>query len=154
MISEIEFLLDNATEANIITHLSTCDTDFVPPLSSRVEIKDYATKILRKATLFEAWSENKLVGLVAAYLNDNKSHIAYITSVSVLNGWTGKGIATSLISQCIQHAKALGMRQIGLEVASENISAIRFYERSGFHSNGVNAPFVTMSKNLNGNDKA
>ena len=36
------------------------------------------------------------------------------------------------MNQCIEHAKALGMRQITLEVASGNTSAIKLYEKSGF----------------------
>lgn len=148
MNSAVEYLSNKASEAEIAEHLSRCDAGFVAPLSSRVEIKGYAKKIASKATRFEAWSGGTLVGLVAAYCNDQEKHIAYITSVSVLRKWTGKGIAYRLMNQCIEHAKALGMRQISLEVASGDTSAIRLYQKSGFIAARESAPFVSMNLNL------
>lgn len=145
MSAAVEYLSTKASEAQIAEHLSRCDADFVPPLSGRVEIKAYAKKIASKATRFEAWSASTLVGLVAAYCNDRENRIAYITSVSVLKTWTGKGIAARLMSQCVEHAKASGMRQISLEVASDNTPAIRLYEKSGFIVGKGSAPFVSMN---------
>lgn len=141
----IEFLLNKASAAQIAEHLLRCDADFVPPLSGRVEIRDYAQKIASKATRFEAWTGGTLVGLVAAYCNDQEKRIAYITSVSVLKAWSGKGIAAGLVGQCVEHAKASGMRQVSLEVAGDNAPAIKLYEKSGFVAGKANAPLVTMN---------
>lgn len=141
----VEYLLNKASVAEIADHLSTCDTDFVPPLSCRVEINNYAQKILSNAVRFEAWSDGTLIGLVATYCNDQDIRTAYITSVSVLKEWTGKGVATCLMSLCIKHVNALGMKQICLEVASDNLPAIRLYEKSGFAVNDTNASFVNMN---------
>lgn len=148
MSAAVEYLSNKASEAEIAEHLSRCDADFVPPLSGRVEISDYAQNIASKAMTFEAWSGGTtLVGLVAAYCNDQgqEKRIAYITSVSVLKAWTGKGIAACLMNRCVEHAKVSGMRQVSLEVASDNAPAIRLYETSGFVAGKVNAPFVTMN---------
>jgi ribosomal protein S18 acetylase RimI-like enzyme/2-polyprenyl-3-methyl-5-hydroxy-6-metoxy-1,4-benzoquinol methylase len=149
------YVLNKASAAQIADHLLHCDADFVPPLSGRVEINDYARKIVSKATRFEAWSGSTLVGLVAAYCNDQENRIAYISSVSVLRAWTGKGIASRLMSQCIEHAKASGMRQIGLEVAGDNTPAIKLYEKGGFEISNIGDPSITMNlyleagKNMN-----
>lgn len=145
MSAEVEYLSNKASAAQIADHLLSCDADFVPPLSGRVEIRDYARKIASKGTRFEAWSGGTLVGLVAAYCNDQEKRIAYITSVSVLRAWAGKGIAARLMKQCIEHAKAAGMRRISLEVASDNAPAIRLYEESGFVMDKASAPFGTMN---------
>ena len=56
----------------------------------------------------------------------------------------GKGIAESLIQQCIAHARVSGMRQISLEVASDNLPAIGLYEKSGFVAGKTYASFVAM----------
>lgn len=144
MSEAIEFGLNKASEAQIAEHLLRCDTDFVPPLSGRVEISDYAKKIASKATRFEAWSGDKLVGLVAAYCNDWEQRVAHITSVSVLREWMGQGVAAHLVGQCVEHAKVSGMRQISLEVANDNAPAIGLYEKSGFIAGKTKAPFVTM----------
>lgn len=145
MIESVEYRLNRASESEIADHLLCCDVDFVPPLSGRVGITDYAQKIARKATKFEAWSNCTLVGLVAVYCNDHESRIAYVTNVSVLKAWNGKGIAARLMEQCIEYVEALGMWQISLEVASDNTPAIRLYEKSGFVVEKADTSSVTMN---------
>lgn len=145
MSAEVEYLTNKASATEIDEHLWKCDIDFMPSLSSRVKISNYAQKIFSKATRFEAWSGGMLIGLVAIYCNNQENHIAYITSVSVINEWGGKGIAVYLVSQCIKHMDALGMKQICLEVASGNMPAIKLYEKCGFVASNPNALFVTMS---------
>ena len=141
----VEYLLNKASELEIAKHLLHCDADFIPPLSNRIDINKYAQKIASRATRFEAWSDSTLVGLVAAYCNDQENHIAYITSVSVLSEWVGQGIAADLLKQCITHATDSGMRQISLEVASNNQPAIRLYEKNGFVAGQANTLFMNMN---------
>lgn len=148
MSAAVEYRSNKASEAEIAEHLSRCDADFVPHLSARVEIKDYAQKIANNAMRFEAWSGGTLVGLVAAYCNDQETHIAHITSVSVMSVWAGKSIAARLINQCVEHAKGAGMRHIGLEVAQGNTPAIKLYEKSGFVADKSNESFIPMKLNL------
>lgn len=148
MSGAVQYLSNKSSEVHIIEHLLQCNADFVPPLSSRVDINSYAKKIANRAMRFEAWSGDTLVGLVAAYCNDRETRIAYITSVSVLKAWAGKGIATRLINQCFEHANALDMQLIRLEVASSNTSAIRLYKKNGFVESRANASFVTMDHYL------
>lgn len=146
----VEYLLGQAREADIAEHLLRCDANFFPPLSERVDIGAYAKKIESQAIRFEAWSDRWLVGLVAAYCNDDENAIAYITNVSVLPEWTGMGIAARLMGQCIENAKALGMRQIHLEVAQDNTPAICLYAKSGFVARRTNVAtlFVAMDQFL------
>lgn len=146
MSASVEFQSGRASVEQVAEHLLRCDGDFVPPLSERVEIAEYANKIASKAMRFEAWSGDELVGLVAAYCNDREKCIAYITSVSVLREWQSKGIASNLVGHCIEYAKASGMRQISLEVAGNNVSAIRLYKKFGFVvSKATNVPFVAAN---------
>ena len=141
----VEYLLNKASEVEIAKHLFCCDANFVPPLRGRVDINDYAKKIVSKATRFEAWSGEKLVGLVAVYSNDQEKRVAYITSVSVLQEWMRKGIAAKLVSQCIEHVSALGMSQISLEVAHDNEYAIRLYKKNKFVASLAHAQILSMS---------
>jgi len=141
----VEYSLNKASEAEIVEHLRTCEADFVPPLCGRVEIKDYVKKIANRATRFEAWYGGTLIGLVAAYCNDQEKRVAYVTSVSVLRVWKGKGIATRLMCYCIEHARASGMRQISLEVAGDSTAAIKLYKKSGFVAGKANGPLVSMN---------
>ncbi len=148
MIDAVEYLVNSASGAEIAEHLLCCDANFVPTLSERVVIPDYAQKIAGKAARFEAWSNGRLIGLVAIYCNDLETRYAHITSVSVMNQWTGEGIAAQLMNLCIRHAKTAGMHQISLEVATGNMPAIKLYEKSGFIAGMVNEPFISMKLNL------
>lgn len=144
----VDYRSNTASEADILSHLWCCDADFVPPLQSRIDLPDYANRIIGNAIRFEAWANDALVGLVAAYCNDYDRRIAYITSVSVLKAWNGGGIAGCLMNQCIEYGKASGMQQVRLEVARDNTPAIHLYEKSGFVADQVDTPFVAMRLNL------
>lgn len=145
MSAAVEFLLNQASALQIAVHLLRCDCDFVPPLSSRVAITDYAQKIAGNATRFEAWSGSILVGLVAAYCNDQETGAAYITSVSVCKEWTGQGIAVKLMNQCIEHASVSDMRHLSLDVAADNAAAIKWYEKFGFVTSKVTGASIGMN---------
>jgi ribosomal protein S18 acetylase RimI-like enzyme len=136
--------VNRASGPEIVSHLLLCDVDFVSTLRGRVDLDDYALKIVTKAVRFEAWSAGQLVGLVAAYCNDNVNHIAYITSVSVWKQWAGRGIGAGLVGQCLEYAKSVGMKRITLEVARNNAFAFQFYTRHGFVVGDVQADFVKM----------
>lgn len=148
MSASVDYLLNKASAAQIAAHLHGCDGDFIPPLSTRVDLDDYAHKLSGKATRFEAWSDNTLVGLVAAYCNDQTQRVAYITSVSLLKPWSGQGVAARLVSQCIQHARDAGMHQISLEVAQDNEPALKLYAKHGFTTSRTNGPFIGMNLSL------
>lgn len=141
------YRMNCATTAQIAEHLTRCDADFVPILSSRVDIDAYASKIASNAVRFEAWIGPELVGMVAAYCNDRTRAIAYITSVSVLKELTGQGIASRLLRHCIDYAKLEEFERISLQVAAGHPGAIRLYEKCGFSPSGTAGLFLTMECN-------
>jgi ribosomal protein S18 acetylase RimI-like enzyme len=141
--SSIRFRLDSATATQIAEHLERCDDTFVPPLSSRIGIKGYAHKIRRHAVRFEAWDNESLVGLVAAYLNADR-RVAFITNVSVEAGFRRTGIASELIERCIERVTKQGFDGIELEVDSTNAAAIDLYLGRGFAVGGMPGNSVMM----------
>jgi len=140
----LEFCINRASATQIATHLRTCDVSFVPPLSGRVAIDDYAYKIANRAMRFEAWANGDLVGLVATYCNDSEGHVAFITNVSVLPEWHGKGVASQLVERCIGQASEHSFACIELEVAQWNVAAIRLYEKHGFSTVRINGESAIM----------
>ncbi|PIY97322.1 MAG: GNAT family N-acetyltransferase [Candidatus Kerfeldbacteria bacterium CG_4_10_14_0_8_um_filter_42_10] len=131
-ISNLEYKSKTATEAEIYTHLKECDDNFIPPLSEKVDVQEYSKKLYGKSVTFEAWSKNILAGLVAAYFNDPKNQTGYITNVSLIKDYSGRGIASRLIEDCIQYAKQNKFREIRLEVNKDNGPAIHLYKKYGF----------------------
>lgn len=145
---EVDYLINTASAPKVAEHLLFCNAFFIPPLTQRVHLPDYAQKIVSQTIRFEAWSKNLLIGLVAAYCNDQNRGMAYVTSVSVIREWTGKGIAEHLMQQCISHAITSDMLQIKLEVAQNNRRAIKLYEKCGFIVAHGDRQLISMVMNL------
>jgi len=52
--------------------------------------------------------------------------------------WQGRGIGTEAVQLLVRHAlRGLGLHRVELEVLTDNVPAIRCYERVGFVSEGV-----------------
>lgn len=116
---------------DLISHLLKCD--FNPPLNTYTDITKYATKLIEYAKLFEAWnSQNELIAIVAAYLNDKTKNTAFITNVSCVTDYQRQGITGKLLGECIETIFKLGFRTIQLEVFENNIKAIKLYEKYHF----------------------
>lgn len=139
----------SATSEQIRTHLEHCDQSYQPPLSQRVHIGDYATKIASNAETFEAWVDGHLVGLVATYFNDANGS-GFVTSVSVDDDFTGHGIATALLSRCIERARSIDMGSIALVVFRGNDQAIRLYTKHGFVESSTEYDLMHMHLSLCG----
>jgi GNAT superfamily N-acetyltransferase len=146
---EAEFCTDRATEQQIAEHLALCDARFVPPLSNRVEIKQYAHKIYTHGVRFEAWAEGSLVGLLAMYCNDLPQRPAYITNVSVLEVSPPQAhIASRLLERAIEYLRECRFERVELEVNKSNNKAIRLYERHGFVVGATNGHALLMKLEL------
>jgi ribosomal protein S18 acetylase RimI-like enzyme len=128
----VKYFTKIASEEEIYLHLLECSNSFIPNLAETVDIKEYSNKIFLKSTTFEAWDNNKLVGLVAAYLNDFRNHVVFITNVSVTSEFLGMGIASQLLTMCFKHAAQNNFSRVLLEVNNTNIPAIKLYEKYGF----------------------
>ncbi|MGP1397889.1 MAG: GNAT family N-acetyltransferase [Inquilinaceae bacterium] len=126
------FRQSSASAEEIAAHLRRCDEDFVPRLSGRLDIAAYADKVAGNAVTFEAWSHGRLVGLVAAYLNDRARRAGFVTNVSVEAPFMGRGIGATLFGACLARARTDGFARLTLEVDADNRRAIRFYEKFGF----------------------
>jgi RimJ/RimL family protein N-acetyltransferase len=61
----------------------------------------------------------------------------------------GGGYAVGMLNLLLDHARALGIRQVELAVSAENLAAIRFYQREGFHEIGrIPAGFVHEGREI------
>lgn len=126
------FRQSSASAEEIAAHLRRCDENFVPRLSGRLDIAAYADKIAGSAVTFEAWTDGRLVGLVAAYLNDPARQAGFVTNVSVEAPFMGRGVGAALLDACLARARTDGFERLTLEVDGDNRRAIRFYEKFGF----------------------
>ena len=132
-IQNIIYKAGTASQEQIYLHFMECDADFISSLNEKVNIAAYSKKLFENSITFEAWDDNKLAGLIAAYFNDTKNKAGFITNVSIIKIWKGRGIASELLNACIQYAQQNNYSEIKLEVSDKNKEAIHLYEKFNFH---------------------
>ena len=142
---EVIYKVKTATVEQILTHLTSCNSNFHPPLTERVNINGYSQKIFEKSITFEAWRGTTLIGLLAAYFNDSS---AFITSVSILKNYMNQSIASELLRKCIRHAVKENIREVRLEVNKEDVQALGLYRKFDFEVDGINNEFLKMKVDL------
>jgi len=126
-----------------------CDNDFIPALSSRVDLKEYTTKLYKNADFVILRKDNIIAGLVALYCNDFDNYSAYISSVCILPEFRGLKLGNVLIEECIKYCKEKGMKSITLEVSKENLVALNLYSKFGFKFSDGNESQLLMKKSIN-----
>lgn len=130
----LTYKVETASREEIGQHLRACDGNFADPLSSRVDLDAYADKLAENAVCFEAWDGDLLVGMINAYLNDMSNGTGFITNVSVLREYMGRGVASSLLDTCLGYAASLGFSRMQLDVSPNDQPAIKLYSRAGFRA--------------------
>lgn len=127
----MEFHLNTSNQAQILSHLKSCDALFVPNLSSYVDIESYSEKLFQKAKRIEFFEGDELLALLAFYVNVENS-FCFITNVSVDNKLKGKKIGDALIVKLTEFCLKNNIDKIQLEVRKENNKAINFYKKHNF----------------------
>jgi GNAT superfamily N-acetyltransferase len=84
--------------------------------------------------------DGKIVGSVALFPAKTDAYEGFVDELeypeirmlAVTPEARGKGVASALVSECIQRAKAQGLQSVGLHTGEFMESAMRLYERIGF----------------------
>ena len=101
-------------------------------LFERVNIDEYSFKLAENASVIVAIENDKIIGFLSLYLNDNISNIAYITLIGVSLDYQNQGYGSKLLNYAIKLAKSNDMKYIKLEVDNSNRQAKNFYFKNGF----------------------
>ena len=129
----IEKLTDNEEDRHrLITLFFALDFDYVPPLTSVVDVPEYAGKLLENAEVLVAVFNKVDVGLIAMYANDSREHAAFISTIGVLSSARGQGLGIRLLDEAAVLCIKNGMKSLRLEVSAQNKPAVKLYERCGF----------------------
>lgn len=144
----IVFKIKTAGAHNVLIHLNKCKDNFIPVLDKTVDITEYSKKIVENSVTFEAWINKELIGLIAAYFSDKENHSGFITNVSVVSKYAGKGLASELLKNCIHYAIEKNFKEINLEVSHKNEQAIRLYKKHDFYQTSIKDDLIIMKKSL------
>lgn len=146
-LDNIVYDINKSNYNDIIEHLKLVDNNFIPNLSSTINLEEYAQKIFSLSERYECWHSKNLIGLIAIYNNYENIPFSYITNVSVLESYMGIGIAKKLMQNVSQAAKNRNIPRIDLHVNNFNIKAIYFYKKFDFKiiSENDNNTFMSLS---------
>ncbi len=144
----IRYTQNKASLEQIYEILNITSNDFIPPLSARVDICDYGAKIKSKAVCFEAWDDNRLIGLVACYYNNTETYEGYLTHISLLQTYCGKGIAKQLMANCMNYGIANSFKSIRLEASKKNKKSLMFWRCLRFQQIACNGNSLYFRKYL------
>ncbi len=144
----IDFKIQKSKLEDIYNHLVDIDTDIIPKLSSSVDLQEFSKKIFDNTIRFEAWSADKLIGLISVYYNDLDTNIGFINHVGVLKEYKGFGISNILLGNSIKYGKDKGFENLKLEVSVKNNVAKKLYNKHDFKIEKINNNTIQMAKNL------
>ena len=140
--------MDCATELEIVGHLTKCDAHYRPKLSERVDLPEYGKKLFLRSQRFEIWDGPALAGLAAVYFGDVENRCGYISNISVLPEYTGRGIGLQLMRSVEQFAADKGFEELRLETGNDNVAALRLYEKRCFKVLEETSRMVHLRKRL------
>lgn len=138
----------------MIALLTSIESDYIPPLSSLVNISEYAEKLLKGAKVLVAVVGTVDVGAIGFYANNVETRTAFISTIGVLPVERGKNVGTLLIDAAERYCREKRMVNLQLEVSTKNIAALGLYRRLGFVElpgalkSGCYANSVKMEKHL------
>ena len=145
---EYIFSINKSNENDLVNYINKCQNLFSPALNEIIDLNEFTNKILYKCDKFECWSNNVLIALVSAYINDKNSHVAFINHVCVLKDFEKKGIAKKLLHNCFIECQKRNFLEIQLNVMENNYKAISLYQNLGFEKLSFASPYYKMQKRL------
>lgn len=111
--------------------LREIDHDFVPSLSERVNIDEYAERMLSRAKFLIERDQNAVIkGIVAVYVDEEKSPNGFITHVATHKDYRNQGVAKRLVTRTMDYCRKAG--KTGIDLCTYNPVALSLYQKMGF----------------------
>lgn len=114
----------------LLSYLYLVDADFGIPLSSKHNLEDYASKLLRLGVVIVVVIDGEIQSCRAFYCNNTESRVAYGSMMSTLPKARGKGYAKLLVEEMIKICRVKGFKSI--ISSSINPVAISLYKSVGY----------------------
>jgi 1-aminocyclopropane-1-carboxylate deaminase/D-cysteine desulfhydrase-like pyridoxal-dependent ACC family enzyme/ribosomal protein S18 acetylase RimI-like enzyme len=120
--------------------------DYLPvQLSYKVNLEQYAQKIIERADILFAYQDQDLIGILILYANDFEKKTGHIPLLSISPHLRGRGVGKAMMSRAIARCRSRNITTLSLEVHHENRRAIDFYQKIGFARTGIKGESLLMS---------
>ena len=117
----------------LLAFLRSVDAEFGIPLSSKVDLKEYTSKLLNRASVLVVEEESQIQSGVMFYCNKDDS-VAYEPLLGTLPQAQGHGYARRLLQEMIKECRQKGLSRILTD--SINPIAVSLYHSMGFEEIG------------------
>lgn len=99
---------------------------------SRRELRNYLRFPGADCTVAE--NDNQIAGFI---LTAHADRWAYIITIDVLEAYRRHGVATMMLTEAERALSANGVQRVALETATNNVSAIAFWKKHGYRTQGI-----------------
>lgn len=115
----------------VLSFLKETEGMVIPPLSTLVDLDEYAKKITSKAVIFTARVESKLIGLTAIYFNRAPEY-SYSTFTMVKREYQLVEMVGVEMSKMVEdYAKGNGSAGLRYEIRKSNKPLLKYHLRRG-----------------------
>lgn len=121
------------TQEKLTEFLQTVDKHFPVPLSTKVDLEEYARKLIDRADLVAEMSETgEIQALAAGYVRYVENNMAYIAVVATIPEMRGQGKAKRVVQRFMDYCREQKRKGVHLYAVASNIDAVSLYNRLGF----------------------
>lgn len=118
-------------QCKLFHYLEKTDEDFNIPLSTRVDLLEYAKKMLQKGIVIAAFCEDEMVGIMGFYCNSEETSKGYITIASLTKRAQMEGYnVRDFFHACNLIALKKGIKEFYVEAVDRRAALL--YKRMGF----------------------
>lgn len=118
------------SQEEVFSLLNHFDDSSDTPLSQGLDFTSYSKKLSEFAHFVVTYDDDKMIGFIAYYLNED-GHFAYIPQTVVHRDGRHNGVGHAMFSAMYDSVKS-NYPTIRLEVLKANDNARKFYAREGF----------------------
>lgn len=104
---------------------------------SRTELRQYLRFPGAECVVAETSRENAATAMIGFCITAHKYSWGYVVTMDVLAEYRRYGVGSMLLTEAERRLVANGVRQIGLETATDNAPAIAFWQKHGYRKSGV-----------------
>jgi len=112
-------------------YLKEVDNLLIPPLSSRVNLAEYAEKVCNRAILFVAKNEQEWVGVEAVYFNKYPD-FSFTTHLSVKKEYQNdSNVGMELMLRQLRYLKENGTKGLRFSIRKSNKQLLNYHLKTG-----------------------
>ena len=121
------------SQEKLTAFLQTVDKHFPVPLSAKVDLAEYAQKLIAKADLAVETSETgEIQALAAGYIRHVENNMAYLAIVATIPELRGQGRAKRVVQRFMDCCREQNRKGVHLYAVASNTNAVSLYEKLGF----------------------